>query len=633
MKKFLLICILLTSISLAQSFKDSLNWNSFSADKNKLSSLFSKQFSTYNLNSSLLAKYEFNYLRFGINENFISTIIKSLKQKSIKDENLFSFFSDYKMLDNVRFGLSVNSSKYVGDKNIVLNNSSSSNILFYSIYNPHENINLVPFGGYTKNNLLGLEDKGYSYGVEINSEDFQVEDFNLTARMKYMDENISPRKNTDRFFLLRIRNEFENNITNDLFSNFSESRKDLYFNTDSITAQHFNIEKNIQSRTERKTIFSDRLKYLPSNSDFQFDIFGGISNRLIDRNTKYVYAQSIRQSDFDYKIEELKIDFASTINYRTNSSDGFLRLSYSEKEEKYNAKNIYGANQLYFEKRKELEFQKNNKSSITNLAAAFNLKLSAKDLFSFSIFHRKLVYDTQSKLNYDDRDELLTIAQITYKRQFNYLWNLFAGIEGSQNKIVYIFAERSSNNNIARVLKFNSGVNFSGSRVTSTTIAEVSANYTVYDFEDLNPNYKSFSFRQFSIKDSTALKINKKISARFFGYIKLSEQAELNWNKFTSRPFRTIQEEYYEPKIELRNKGLILSTGLRFYIITNFRYGNEFKKQTDSYYKSVGPVSEINYFITDRLQIKSTGYYEFISNEKEINREQVNLLFTVNWNF
>jgi len=633
MKKSLLIFIFFCSVAFAQSFRDSLSWNSFSADDNKLSSLFSKQFSTYNLNSFIKANYAFSNFRFGVYENFISTIIKSLHEKSIKDENLFSFIGDYKMNANLKLGLSVNSNKYVGDKKIILNNSNNSSILLYSIYNPYENINIIPFGGYAKNSLLGQEDNGYTYGSEINTENFMIENFNLTGKMKFLNENIAPRKNTDRFLLLRIRNNFENNITNDLFSNYSEVRKDLYFDTDSLTAQQFNIGQNIQSRTERKIIFSDRLKYFPSNSDFQFDIFSGISNRLIDRNTKYVFAQSVKQSDFDYKIEELKIDFASTINYNSKNSDGFLRLSYSEKEEKYNAKNIEKANQLYFYRRQELEFQKNNKSAITNLSGALNLKLSAKDLISFSIFHRKLVYNTQSKLNYDDRDELLSIAQVTYKRQINYLWNLFAGIEGNQNKIVYIFAERSSNNNVSRVLKLYSGMNYNGTRITSTNIAEVSANYTVYDFEDLNPNYKSFSFRQFSAKDSTTLKINKKTFIKFFGYIKLSEQAELNWNKFTNRPFRTIQEEYYEPKLELRNKGLIFSAGLRFYIITTFRYGNEFNKQTDSYYKSVGPISEITYSITDRILIKSTGYYEFISNEKEVNRELANLLFTVNWNF
>lgn len=633
MRKWIFLYIFFASISFAQSYQDSLSWNSLSFKDNKLKSLFSKQFSTYNLNSSLLTNYEFENLRFGVSENFISTIVKSTNNKNIKDENLFSFFSDYKMMEKLRIGFSANSSRYTGDKKITLSNSSNTNFLFYSIYNPIESFDLIPFGGYAKNNLLGIEDMGYIYGTELNSNDFMLDNFVINGRAKFLNEDISPRKNTDRFLLVQIKNDFENQFSNNLSANYSEVRKDLYFDTDSITSQHFNIIKNIQSRIERKTYFGDRIKFLPQNSNFNVDIFGGVSNRLIDRNTRFKYAPAIKQGDFDYKIEELKIDFASTINYRSKISDVFFRASYSEKEEKYNAKNIQGANQLFFENRQKLEFQKNNKSAITSLASTANFKLSKNDDVGFTIFHRKLVYNTQSELNFDDRDELLSIAQISYRRRINYLWNLYAGLEGSINKIVYIFAERSSNNNITRVLKLNSGVNYSGTIVSSSNFAEVSANYTVYDFEDLNPNYKSFSFRQFLIRDSSSVRLSKKTAIRFFGYLKLSEQAELNWNKFTGRPFRTIQEEYYEPKFEFRNSGLILSAGLRFYSILNFRYGDKYKKQTDSYYKSIGPISEIIYFLNDKIQIKSTGYYEFITNENKINRELANLLLSVNWNF
>lgn len=633
MRKWIILYLFLSTTSFAQSYQDSLNWNSLAFKVNKLKSFFSKQFSTYNLNSSLIANYEIKNFRFTVKENFISTIVKSTNYKNIKDENLFSFFSDYEPIERIKVGLSANSNSYRGEKNVTLSNSSNSNFFIYTIFYPYESLSLIPFGGYSKNNLLGIEDKGFLYGTEANSKDFRYESFVLSGRAKFLNEDISPRKNTDRFLQLQIKNSFQNEFSNDLSANYSEVRRDLYFDADSIIYQHFDIVKNIQSRIERKTIFTDRIKFLPKDSNFEIDFWGGISNRLIDRNTRFKYVPAIKQSDFDYKVDELKIDFSSTLNYQSKITDVFFRASYSEKEEKYNAKNIQGANQIFYENRQQLEVQKNNKSAITSIASTMNFRVSTNDELAFSIFHRKLVYNTQSDLNFDDRDELLSIAEISYRRKINYLWNLFASLEGSINKIVYIFAERSSNNNITRALKLNSGINYIGSILSSSNFAEVSANYTVYDFEDLNPNYKSFSFRQFLFRDSTSIKFTNKTSIKFFGYLKLSEQAELNWNKFASKPFRTILEKYYEPKFEFQNYTLIFSAGIRFYSLVNFRYGSKYNKQTDSYYKSIGPISEIIYVLENKIQIKITGYYEFITTEKEINRELANLFLSANWNF
>ena len=77
------------------------------------------------------------------------------------------------------------------------------------------------------------------------------------------------------------------------------------------------------------------------------------------------------------------------------------------------------------------------------------------------------------------------------------------------NHIVYIYAEESANNNINRILRLSTGGTYSGANVSSTNSFEVSANYTVYDFEDLVPNYQSYSFRQFTAMDSSQNKIRQ----------------------------------------------------------------------------------------------------------------------------
>ena len=632
MKKIFLILSFLSSQIFSQYMSDSLSWMNFNNPANKVSSNFYKQFTTYNLNSLLITSQQFDNFRIHLNENFLSTVIKTNSYRNIKDENFLSASGDYRLINELSFGLTVNSKSYLGDRTISLSDSKNSNLLLYSIYNPQPNIRIMPFAGYSQNSLVGLNDNGYLYGSEATANKLNLQNFILSGNAKFKNEDIMPRKNYDRILILNLENAFENNLRNILSANIFEIRKDLYFDTDSITLQQFDIQKNIQSRIEKKSIFGDKLEYKPHNSPFGFLFEGNISNRLIDRKTRYLIAENMKQSDFDYKIDELKIDLTTSLNYSSDKIDGFIRINYSEKEEKYRAKFFSGANITAFKKRQAAESQKNNKSQLTNLAISANYKLSSSDLISASIFHRKLVYNTQSDLNFDDRDELLSVAQFKYERLMNYLWNMQIGLEGNLNRIVYIFSERSSNNNITRVIKLFSAVNYSGYKFKSSNYAEVTANYTVYDFEDLNPNYKSFSFRQFMFRDSSTAKISAKIFLNFFGYIKLSEQEELNWSKFRSRPFRTIKEEYAEPKIEFRNSGISFSSGIRFYTLTNYKFIKNFKRDIANYYSSIGPIAEVNINI-GQLNVRTSGYYEFISSNGSQVKELANLYLVINWNF
>ena len=126
---------------------------------------------------------------------------------------------------------------------------------------------------------------------------------------------------------------------------------------------------------------------------------------------------------------------------------------------------------------------------------------------------------------------------------------MFVNLEGNLNKIVYVFKERSANNNTRRVLKFSSGGDIRLSYLTSRNVAEVSANYTVFEFEDLNPNLNSFSFRQLVLSDSTQIKLFRTTSFNFLGYIKLSEQGDFNWQGFANKPVRDLEEYYAEPTL------------------------------------------------------------------------------------
>ena len=538
----------------------------------------------------------------------------------------------YKFNDLLEAGINVRRNNYSDDRSLAINKSALTNTTLYSNIRVYDNVMLSPFFGYADNTQVGLNDKGYIYGGNATVSEMVFNDLSFNSELNFVNEDINKRKNTDRLFSTSLSNVIENNLSNKLGGFYSEERKDFYFETDSVTQLQFNINSNIQSRVEQKYYISDVIQFKSNNSPLVFNLEATASWRDIDRNTKYKNKQEITSSSFDTKIEEFKLDFAGVFQYNSDYLGAIGRVMFSEQEEKHNAKFIEGASEITYNKRQESEAQKNNKAQLTTLSLAFNYNVSRNDFISLSLFHRKLSYNTQSEANFDDRDELLSIAGLNYSKNLSPFFNLFVNLEGSVNKIVYIFSERSSNNNIRRTLKLNSGGSYNGTLLSSRNEFEVSANYTVYEFEDLNPNFKSFAFRQFTYKDSSRINFNKNLSFAVNGYIKLSEQGDFVWSSFKGKPVRFLEEFYMEPKIEIKSGNATFSTGIRYFSLNTFKFDAKSNKIPDSQYKSIGPISGIKYRISGKTLISCSGWYEFITGNNKEKRELPNLFIDVKWN-
>jgi len=628
---YILFLLFLSSLVTAQVPGDSLSFITSRFSSPQLSSNFEKQLNTYNLFQNFNYGTQFGKTFIGVNQSFLSTVIRS-GTISIRDESFLSFLGQYDFSRFISAGAHVNYNVYTDDKKLAINSSSVFNSTVFTKFNPIAGLSITPYGGLSQNEQIGITDRGAIYGAEALLNNVNVSEFNLYSAMKFQNEDISPRKNTLRNFKFNIDKTFENSFRNQLLGLYSEQRKDFYFNADSLIINDFDVEKNIQSRIEKRVSIADRVNVTTSVPGLIFFVEGSAAWRTIDRDTRYVAMSNITTSSFDTKIDEFKISLKPSLRYVRNNFNGILRVNFSERDEKHNAKYIDGASEIIYRLRQEQEKRKNNIGKQTTISMLGNYYITPIDQVSISLFHRKLTYDTPSELNNDDRDELLSMFSLEYRRRLTPFFNLFANLNGSINKVVYIFKERSANNNTLRVAKLSSGGYLDLGYLTSRNEAEVSANYTVYEFEDLNPNLKSFSFRQLVLRDSTSLKLFRSNYFRFLGYMKFSEQGDFNWDGFANNPVRYLDERYAEPTFEYRYKHLSFAFGLRYFSITTFIYDEDNQKRMKSYYRSTAPLSIISYRVSSSIQINIRGWYEFIRTERNIDQELVNLFFRVIWN-
>ena len=626
----------IVNANFAQVHTDSLNFAVLNKPKNLLSTSLDKQLSTYNLGSSVYLSQDMNNFFVGLYEDYNSTLVK-LTPKSIKDIQFFSFVTEYSVDPDFQTGIFLENNILSDDRKLGLSEASLFKGNFYTRWEPTDNVYISPFIGYSNDRQIGESDFGYNYGAEAAINSLSISDFEIQSTAKFSNDDISPRKNTLRYFNVNLLNDINESLRNTLTSSYNQSRKDFYFQADSIIEGNFNVTNNIQSRIESNFYLQDRFAYFNPLNPLSFDLAGRVIWRDIDRDTRYRSFDNISSSIFDVKVNEFRLEFESTGSLRTTNFNGAIRINYSERDEKHQTKNIdvsnifiYDEIQKAYEERQNIESQKNNRADRISVSLNGTYKISDNDNLSFNLLQNKLTYDTPSSDNFDDRDELLSIIRLYYLRNLNPFFDVFLNLEGSINHIVYIYSERSANNNFRRVIRLGTGGNYKGKNLTSKNLFEVSANYTVYDFEDLNPNYRSFSFRQLSYKDSSSLKLNRRLFLNFYGYIKLSEQGDFNWSSFSGKPTRDLEEIYLQPKLDIKIFDLYYGIGIRYLTLKTFMYKNNVRiKESD--FRSVGPLAGIISSINDRLNLRIYGWYEFINTDDKL-RELANLNIQMIWN-
>lgn len=629
---FLLVILFLFSARFsAQTRLDSLEYLGKSFQIDLLSSRFNKQLNTFYLNSQLQYFNSNDDFSMRINENYGSTFIRS-DNKSTRDEQHLNINTKYLFKKDISFGLLGNSSILSDNRSLGINESAVNYATLYSEIKPQKSITLAPFGGYSSNRQIGKTDNGFVYGFEGKLDNLFLSDVILNSEIRYRNEDILPRRNLIRSFGFVVANNFEKYVSNTIITGFSQSGKDFYINSDSVLSDHFNIDKNIQNRTETAYLIQDKLFYDQFLGIFSLDLTGGINWRRIDRNARYRLVNLVSSSDYDTRIEELKMEIDAVTKYSSKFLNTILRINYYERDEKNAPKRFEGISDIIFDQQTEKETQKNNNSTRATISFSGNIKFSEKDIVSFSLYQSKLKYDTPSILNDDDRDELLSIVRLGYLSKLTYNFSAFVNLEGTYGHTVYLFASKSSNNNKNRIIRLRTGGDYYGSVISSFNSFEVSANYTVYDYEDLSANYQSYSFRQFTAVDSTTIRLIKNLSLYNYGYVKLSEIGDFRWNNFTSHPKRFLKEIYLEPRFVLNLNNSLFSVGLRIFLLDTYGYSKKIKI-LESDYLSFGPIALIDLALWQKLDISFKGYYEFISNTNIPDKEQASLSMQVNWKF
>ena len=189
--------------------------------------------------------------------------------------------------------------------------------------------------------------------------------------------------------------------------------------------------------------------------------------------------------------------------------------------------------------------------------------------------------------------------------------DLALGIDGTLSHVVYLFSQRSANNNYDRVLRLAPMVTYRPTKdIISANTFEVLANYTVYDFEEQVSNVQSFSYRQYGWLDSSSIQVNRRIGLDFFSYLKLYERGQLKWSDFSERKENSYVDRTLATQVRFSPQdGLVFALGLRYFSQSRYAFTGAIRN-LDAYFRSIGPTCMISWDIGQYSRLMFQGWYE-----------------------
>jgi hypothetical protein len=303
---------------------------------------------------------------------------------------------------------------------------------------------------------------------------------------------------------------------------------------------------------------------------------------------------------------------------------------FEEREERHSVRDDPAVSRPSFERQNQAARRLSNTVRRTTVGLSSGVQLGAKDLLNLSGSASILRYDTPDSLNTDDRDELLLLFSAEETHRFSERLSLSVLADAALSHLVYLSRYQSANNTWNRIIRFKPSVTYRPVPWFETrNAAEVTANYTVFDFEDQIQTVKSFSFRQATWMDSTWIRLGSSVEVLFQGSLRLFERGLLRWSEFRERPEKYFVEQSYWPQVSASVADhLLITVGFRYFSQERYGYVNG-RRTFEGRFTSAGPTVAFAWAGPAGSRVSLDGWREGQSDHNGPLRSYSNLSFTV----
>lgn len=591
---------------------------------------FERNVNTFTWNLGSMYGYADSDWRLSATERLLRTLIIG-DRDNIRNEQEARIEASYQLLPLLALAGQASSFLVSDNRSSGLNDISSNSALAGLRWTPLPELAVSPMAGIAFEKQQEISERGPTYNASIILRNYLFGINAASVDMFVTAEHLDPRVQTEQRVNAELLSSFSERGANQAQVSYRRTGRDLYLPTDSAITATFGIERPIETRNEAVVNLADRLSLQPDES---LEITGNLalSQRNVGKAQKYRIASSSAPV-FDSNVDEFRLAVNGLVQFQDLfGARGNVRFDFSERTETYSVVSFPGAGAALFSRQQRLEQQKNN--AITQMQVALNCTapVSTRDTLAISTSAVKLAYDTPSVDNFDDRDEVFFLAAVRWMHRFSPFFSASLSGDANLRHTVYIFGARSANNTWNRVFRVTPATELRVPGVLhSKNQAEVVANYTVYDFERINPSLQSFSLRQLTISDSTVIRLTAATLLTVQLQLKVYERGELHWEAFTIRPLSFFDERSVLVLIGREIESLSASVGFRYFQQNRYRYlGSE--KREEAVLQSYGPTCGAALALGSGTSVSVDGWYQLTSAAENESRATPNINLRLVWN-
>jgi len=490
-------------------------------------------------------------------------------------------------------------------RSVGLNSLQRINGALGIVYTPIPEASIEALGGLESSSQLGNNATGPVAIVKGILDNYLVDEWNISSSAIADWQQLDARRtNTDADLSARISRTIDDGTSLKLSAQTTMRGREFF------TSVAPSLPLNVEQRRENlQQVYAD-ISYGIS-SELGIGFTGSLLSNSIDRSYD-TPMQDIALTSVSRQLSELAIDAEAHIQYRMQSFSGYVSGSVYQRSEQNGVVDLFGLGGAPLQAVRAQEFQRDNETFRTRLLVRGEFLATDRDTMRLDVSGWLLRYDTPSPLNDDDRDELSTIATLSWSRKISPSLSMSLGVSGQYLHLVFLRATRSAFNNVNRVLRLSPSFVLRTKAVMMQPQFEILANYTAYDYEGLSSAARSFSFRQVSYRDSMRLRLTSMFNIESQVLFRYFERASLQWGAFAESP-ETGNLEYLVKLFLTTDISPLASvqTGIRLYTLDQRSIAIGVPQILTGSLHSIGPEVALRYATTAGSTLSLAGWYEF----------------------
>ncbi len=502
-------------------------------------------------------------------------------------------------------------------RSIGLSELSRLNVAGGLRYTPREEVSVEVIAGIERSSQLGVTAVGPVAGVVGRINQLDVDQWLISADgIADWQRLDAQRRNSD----VEIRSSIVRALSEGSTLRLSVESVNLgreFFTT--LTQQSV---LDVEQRSERRLGATADITYAVTDA-LSMNLRSSLTSGAVDRSYASPVA-ALPLSFVERQLRELVVDIEGYLTVVTSAFTITGGGSIYQRSELNGVQNIHGANDADLQAVRIQELQRDNQTLRTRLYGAATWLMTPRDTLRAEVTGWLVRYDTPSATNDDDRDELATVATLSYGTRLSPSLRMNISLSGQYLHLVFLRATRSALNNVNRVLRLSPSFEYETANVRLQPQFEILANYTVYDYEGNGSSVRSFSFRQLSYRDSIRVRLTPSLSVEAPLLFRYFERATFIWNDFAERP-ETGNLEYLAKVLIFSAPSQTWSVGAGVRVYT-LEQQSLLQGGLNGSTKSIGPEMAFRYTTAGGSTLMLSGWYEFQTINVSQRRELPNLL-------